>query len=739
MKKIVSVMIILAVVFQAFIGFLFESDREIETLQTGAQTYCEPFAIPDDSRISDTDQLFSVLLKTAQETHTNLFRTYMAGSETETVKNDRTTVVKYSLLTGSSRYMQTFPLKNGRTFTPAETQSRTNRQFLDTQKSGSAEQVGQLRYHMYKTSLRIEPFYQMTSEVKGSGRYYVELPAGVQKDVFLKSLQKNLQQQFQAEIPVAQLQGDTQEITIPTMDEFLFECVYGLLLLLVVLSVLYICLRESKQIAVCKLHGVKTGKIMWLLLRSVFGVFAGTFLAVALGIGIYTQDFVYVWRVLQNTVAAYLFSIALIAVAAAAAVRTCRVYQNLNGKSGSKSVLYLNYVVKALSVLLILAEGQLLYTNVNAYQQSMRLYQAWSDARAYGVFYPLTHGSSVTTAEVVAAEGKIAEEVYPTLNRQGALYIGAELFQPEYLNSSAPASFPSVKVNVNYLKKYPLQDSAGKPVSVSENETSWVLLAPMRYKSQEQALRKELLETRQGMNTVDQEVYGVSKKIQKGTDVKIIWIADGQKVYTYNPKVSAKTAGTLSGVLVEVMTEQNSCISDRNGIRGNGDSDPLKVKLNGTAQETYDALVPLLKKTGVYENLPHLIATDQYMTGQATVIQSQINLYVLIAGFFLLMLWLTITQNMVILFDQNKKDLIVKKLFGWPAGRRFCKYMLPGLLVSLFVLCGYGVFAWVTQSMQWQYFLVISAVLLIVESLVSFVTIIRTETRKTVDTLKGDS
>lgn len=121
------------------------------------------------------------------------------------------------------------------------------------------------------------------------------------------------------------------------------------------------------------------------------------------------------------------------------------------------------------------------------------------------------------------------------------------------------------------------------------------------------------------------------------------------------------------------------------------------------------------------------------------MIQSQINLYVLIAGFFLLMLWLTITQNMVILFDQNKKDLIVKKLFGWSAGRRFCKYMLPGLLVSLFVLCGYGVFAWVTQSMQWQYFLAISAVLLIVESLVSFVTIIRTETRKTVDTLKGDS
>ena len=39
MKKIVSVMIVIAVVFQAYIGFLLESNREMETIQTNVQKF----------------------------------------------------------------------------------------------------------------------------------------------------------------------------------------------------------------------------------------------------------------------------------------------------------------------------------------------------------------------------------------------------------------------------------------------------------------------------------------------------------------------------------------------------------------------------------------------------------------------------------------------------------------------------------------------------------------------------
>jgi len=738
MKKIVSVMIVIAVVFQAYIGFLLESNRETEAIQTNVQKYCQQFSIPDDAQISDPGELFSVLLKTAKETHTNLFRNYTMGNRDEKGKLEFE-VIKYCLITVDSPYSKTFTIKRGRQFTPVETQSQTVKQFLSTQSTGKAEQIGLLRNYMWETSLRLEPFYQMTSELKGSGRYYVELPDGVTKEAFLASLQRNIQQEFQVKIPAEKLQGDSKEIAMMTADEVPFECVYGMLMLMVIISLLYSLLRESKHIAVLKLHGVTTGRILWLLLRGVLLVFAVTVLAVMFAVGFFTGDFTYAWQVMRGTLAAYLVSILLVAGIGVLAIRLCHVYQNLNGKSGSKSILYLNFAVKALSVLLILATGQTLYNDVSAYQKNINLYKVWSDAGSYGVFYPFTLGSSVTSKENLMVNKKIAKEIYPVLNGQGALYIDAANFQPEYLSSPTPYMFPSVQVNPNYLKKYPLLDSGGQPVTVSEDETNWVVLAPIHYKNQEAALRKDLLESRQGMNTLDHETFGMPSSTVKGMKLKIIWIADGQKVYSYNPKVAPETAAVLSNVLVQVMTEQNSCIGDRDGVRGNGDADPLKVKLTGTAQKTYEALTPLLKKKGVYENLQHLIATDQYMTEQAAIVQRQMNFDAVIALLLLLVLWLTVTQNMVILFDQNKKDLVVKKLFGWTAVGRFRKYILPGLGISAFMLCGYGVFSLVSKTMQWGYLLSVGIILLVVEGIVSFLTILRTENRKTVDTLKGDS
>lgn len=62
---------------------------------------------------------------------------------------------------------------------------------------------------------------------------------------------------------------------------------------------------------------------------------------------------------------------------------------------------------------------------------------------------------SVTSKENLMVNKKIAKEIYPVLNGQGALYIDAANFQPEYLSSPTPYMFPSVQVNPNYLKNIP--------------------------------------------------------------------------------------------------------------------------------------------------------------------------------------------------------------------------------------------------------------------------------------------
>jgi putative ABC transport system permease protein len=420
-------------------------------------------------------------------------------------------------------------------------------------------------------------------------------------------------------------------------------------------------------------------------------------------------------------------------------IHTCQVHQNLNGKSNSNPVFFLNLAVKALSLLLILTVGHGFYIFFKNYQANMTAYQAWEDASSYGIFDAFQAGSIITMDEMNQAEGKIGEYVYPVLNQQGALFIDASDFQPEYLNQQLKQPhYSSVKVNPNYLKKYPLLDTDGKPVNISENETNWILLVPEHYQNQEKELMDYFKSYREGINEIDRDVYDVPANISKGENIKIIWIQDGQNVYSFNSKVSPETAGTLNNVLVEVMTEENSCISDRECVNGNGDSDALKVKLNGTGQETYQAILPVLKKYGVAENLRRLVVLDQYMMEKAVNAKNEMSKAFTVALAMAAILLFTIIQNMVIIFDRDKKDIVVKKLFGWRWYQRFGKYIGISMSISVLAVATYWFYSFVTHNAELMYLIEISLLLLVMEAIVSIITILHTENHRAVDTLKGE-
>lgn len=735
MKKLVYIALAISVIFQAFISILFESNQEITQLENNERIYCSEFAIPDDKAISDPERLFSVLLRTAEETHANLFRTYMKGDDASKGNDGCIEIIKYILLTGESRYNQIFALKSGKALMPSETRSRTSKSFLSTQDSGSVNQTGKLYGHLYHEVVSIHPFYQTFLTLKTSGRYSAELPNGLSKESFLQSLQKNLTKEFNKEFPVKSLEGDSQYLGLPRIDDSFYKSIYCVLLVMMAALLLYALFSESKQIAVLKLNGTPNGNILWILFKKILLVFGAALLSVALAMGIYTKEWPYVWLVLKNSVGMYILTLALLLTIVAADIRVCSVYENLNGKSASKNIFCLNMAIKALSIFMALYVGQSVYTSLKDYQKNMALYEAWGDASSYGIFDAFSSGSTITMEDMIQAEGKIAKDVYPVLNQQGALFIKSSLFQSG--TQMKQGHYPSVKVNPNYLKKYPLLDSTGNQVIIPESETDWILLAPEHYKSEKISLTKYFQTNRDGMNEIDRQEYSAPAKGSKGQHIKWIWIKDRQKVYSFNSKVSPETAGVLENVLVQVMTEQNSCISDRECVNGNADSDALKVKLRGTEQETYDALLPLLKKAGVAENLTHFVVLDQYMMEKATMAKNEMNLSLMVVLMLTTVLLLTVVQNIIIIFDHNKKDIIVKKMFGWPWNHRFGKYIGISMSISVIVLCAYCVFSFINNSAKPEYLAGSCLLLLVVEAAVSFITILRTENHRTVDTLKG--
>ncbi len=56
----------------------------------------------------------------------------------------------------------------------------------------------------------------------------------------------------------------------------------------------------------------------------------------------------------------------------------------------------------------------------------------------------------------------IAEDLYPGLAEQGALFVDASPFQQVGETPSPSSGLPSMKVNTNYLARFPILDERGR-------------------------------------------------------------------------------------------------------------------------------------------------------------------------------------------------------------------------------------------------------------------------------------
>jgi len=100
----------------------------------------------------------------------------------------------------------------------------------------------------------------------------------------------------------------------------------------------------------------------------------------------------------------------------------------------------------------------------------------WELAAGYGVFTPLIIGGDLE--EIKQGRGGPAEDLYPGLAEQGALFVDASPFQQVGETPSPSSALPSMKVNTNYIARFPILDERGAPVQIDPNDTSWIVLAP---------------------------------------------------------------------------------------------------------------------------------------------------------------------------------------------------------------------------------------------------------------------
>ncbi|QNQ81578.1 hypothetical protein [Lactobacillus sp. PV012] len=434
--------------------------------------------------------------------------------------------------------------------------------------------------HYGNLNITVKPL--TTSSSTFEGHYYIEtIDSGLVKD-FKKLLAKNINAEFHSHWSWHNF--DSEEM-LPLDDRFIADNDYlypllGLLIFQIIFFIIF-CFSFSHTIGVLRLEGKNIFTIFHQLFLYPFII---SYLLSIVFITLYLTHYSLLNHLLMLIGMISLFfggeillSLIIIFIFCKFSLPTL-----LDGFTYTKNFFFGLAALKGLILTLLLLSaapvGDFLIQYYHSFIPQPTIYNS------YGTFYPKYDGYNDNNVVYFKKNDKIIKKLYSFANAQHALYIdssGAE-------GPNATLKYPTIAINNNYLKKFPLKNSENKPIVISEKEKHLVLLVPQKYKTQ-------ISNIQQNARTALQEKLSFS----------VIYIKNNQPIFSSSGKKLTNYK------YIYTLTSKNYHYYPTLNI-GTGDvNDPLKIPLvNNSPGNTYHFYFAFLKKNNLLDNYPHLAATS---------------------------------------------------------------------------------------------------------------------------------
>ncbi|WP_339253996.1 DUF1430 domain-containing protein [Paenibacillus sp. FSL P2-0136] len=738
MKKISLLFLVAAFLFSYYTAYLRTDYEEFEKVKNIEQTVGKEFVIPNLPGLASPEEVYPILASAAEASKVNILRAGINYKE-----NDEVEIFKYILLTASTDLFNHFKLTQGRYLTQADTK-QTNF-YLSTVHLEGSHQIGEIRDFGDNNRISIKPLKSSYEIFPVQGTYYAEAADDKAFNDFInlfvdkanKYYNKN-DSIFTAEDFVKDSNGDEMHlVTFPwiTILTYLSYAIYGCAVVLLI----YYLFNESRRIGILKMHGVSNIRVWFVLvgklITSVF-IFSVT-VSFLLALLVKNTSYIFIYTVISNQLKVFLLLIILSLVSHLYIMRI-KVISIIKHYKYTNPIIVLNMLIKiGCSILLVLIGLSTWseYTSINDKQHELK---NWEHSKDYGVLYPVNNGYD---GDRIFGRDSLFEltshdELYFLLNKMGAILIETQSYEEDQLLLDRNwKGIRSIKANNNYLQEFPVFDINNEAVQISEDISDWVLLVPEKYRDKEEEIVSFFLQMRKNNMGNDQEFYKkvIPDRIQN-QKIDIKWISNNQRIFSFNPKVFPSENNVIVDPIIEVVTESNSVLTDRDSILGRGPGDPLKIKLmNRDPLLTYKTLEPKFKELKVDDNLKYLVTIDQYILEeiyqkQKSMKESLLTIVGLVSGFILLS-----TQNIIIYFNKNQHKLIVRRLFGTGFFKTYKEYTILFSLVWLvqIVICG------VMDKGIEPRMLIVAAILLLFDFIASSVAILLIEKKNKVKVLKG--
>lgn len=739
MKKIVVFFLIVLSIISVARIYIQTDINQFNNIAYLESSIAKEFAIPEDLQLANPLEIYPILAKTAKEAKVNIIRpsiNYKPDNQIE--------IVKYIFLYSDSQIYDKIHVSNGRKLAPQDMGNNTA--FLSSVQTHHVDQIGLIQDFGQNDQITVQPLILSYQHLPTAGNYYVETTDPQKFKYFLQLLSNNLNDQFKFtnsnfKLKPNILMSNVKNVDTPKSSSSLTtltQVQYVLFFMLLIL-LLYSIFHQSKTIGIYKLHGMTNWKI-WFKISG--GIITITAIGSAVCCGIFSlfipnAGVLFAISTMLYMLQSYII-ILFISLIPYIYVSRLTINQVIKNRKQTRGIFILNYVSKLVFSVFILVLGTSLVTQYHEIQDQRQNLKGWENSKDYGMFYPLFTGYDQQDMRTGSTgfDEVTADRLYPIVNKMGALLINTRQYEETALKLDQDyKGIRTIKVNNNYLQQYPVYDLDHKKIAVSENNKHWLLLVPEKYRNKEKDIRSFFTKDRKMLFHYEQSTYKhqIDKHLENQT-IEIIWVVNDQRLFSFNPDVFKLEHNLILNPIVEVVTEENSFITDRTGILGNGGTDPLKIKLiNQDTAQTYKALEAELKKLHIDDNLKYLVTVDQYMLTQIYALQDEMKLLSLLTFGTVIALLFLIVQNLILLFKKYQQTFIIRRLFGYGFFRTYKEFI--GLFTATWIIQSV-IAVWFTPTLGIE-FLIVLAFFMTAEFLASIITIVFIERKNKISVLKG--
>ncbi len=733
MKKVVVSFLIVASILSGFIAFQQTDHKEFEKMEKVEQRIGKEFVIPDVLGFANPSEIYPILLEAAKESHTNIFRTNVAYHEDEHVE-----ILKYVLLTTETIYFKQFQLSGGDVLKPKDTFQ--GNAFLSTVHTKDTKQKGVIKDFGDNHVITIKPLQTSYEHLPMAGRYVVEGVDDKSYDAFLKLFSKKLNQHFK---PKQYIVADDFKRNLSNNEEALDSPINSLsyiqymVFIVLLCFLIYYVFNEAKRIGVIKMHGVSNLRLWFIVIgRTIASMFV-----LSIGISVLATAFVknvtsgFIYTIMFDQCKTYLI-ITILSLVSYFYISEIKVNQMIKNRKDTKGIFVFNTLLKVTcSIIFVLLGTSILEQYITVKEKQVNL-KNWEKNKDYGVFYPLSVGNDEEQQGMHKTASSINGDLYPILNKMGAVLIDSKEYEEIELSRNKDyKGIWSVTVNNNYLREFPLYDIHNQRVKVSEDTENWILLVPEKYQNREKEILRFFEERRKP--AIEYEEKRMHREVPnhlRNRKIDIIWIKNNQEIFSFNPDVYKSDNNKIRDEIIEVMTEKNSFVGERDLILGGGANDPLKIKLiKRDAGLTYKTLEPELKRLGLDDNLRYLVTVDQYISKDIYNLQKTMKILLTVTSGLIVGILFLVAQNIIVYFNKNQQKIVVHRLFGVDFFRTYKGYMLQFVLMWIVQLS----ICFIVKKEFDLKLLTVVAMLILIEFTASIIALITMERRNKKTVIKG--